>query len=335
MKAWVVPFPTVIFTILWLISLAWIGSFCFLPIALAVYVGGWCVLRLTTELHEISKQRGWKVLSSMTWWAAEVLFASEIFYRSEEVKDNPCGICPFCLPTHTVIAFGFTLKLICFVLFLSPLIVYGWFLTLPWWYGNNLLEVAQREAAPLYAFCFDALKYPLRLPWLTDVDILRFADIDQAFHRVVGHIAGQLNHLNDPTKYMKTADAWMFLAVFMSWLKFLVNALYFLFGVLNMNGEWTNAAVYKDVASQIDHDAVKEGSLKQTEETKKGDASHNQKGMETAFFSPAELREIRILLKERETTSRHRHRGEGDQSSAPQRTASEVHYEVPVSTVAV
>ena len=201
------------------------------------------------------------------------------------------------------------------VLFLSPLIVYGWFLTLPWWYGNNLLEVAQREAAPLYAFCFDALKYPLRLPWLTDVDILRFADIDQAFHRVVGHIAGQLNHLNDPTKYMKTADAWMFLAVFMSWLKFLVNALYFLFGVLNMNGEWTNAAVYKDVASQIDHDAVKEGSLKQTEETKKGDASHNQKGMETAFFSPAELREIRILLKERETTSRHRHRGADAQTT--------------------
>ena len=67
LRAWVAPFPSVIFSIIWFLSLAWLGSVFFLPIGVIVYIGGWLVLRLTTELHEASNQRGWKTLSSMTW----------------------------------------------------------------------------------------------------------------------------------------------------------------------------------------------------------------------------------------------------------------------------
>lgn len=111
------------------------------------------------------------------------------------------------------------------------------------------------------------------------------------------HIAGQLSTLDDPTRYIEVADAWIFLAAFMSWVKFVVNALYFLMSILNRNGDWDNAAVYKDVASRIDHDDVKEGSLKRKKNEQM--AAEEKEGPEEPDLSNTEIKELREVLKER------------------------------------
>ena len=189
------------------------------------------------------------------------------------------------------------------------------------------MDVLRTETAPLYSFCFDgtpcfypffranklslrssvlcffceALMHPIRFPWLTDFDILRFSDVDKAFHDIVTHIAGQLTTLDDPTQYIELAGAWIFLAAFMSWVKFIVNALYFLMSMLNRNGDWDSAAVYKDVASRIDHDDVKEGSLKrkQNEEMAATERDKDNEESEESGFSKAEIKELKEILKER------------------------------------